>query len=121
MGFRVVEGWGGVEEGAVAAHEDDKAAAEIMGEDGDGDGGDHGPDDQGVPLPLPDVAEEAEGVVAEVLELLAVHGEAVGVEEVDAELNEREEEQEVEGGDGVGADERGDFTKAERPGEQDDD
>lgn len=116
-----VGGGAGVHEGAVAAHENDQAAAKVVGEDGHRDGGDDGPDDEGVPLPLPDVVEEAERVVAEVFELLAVHGELAGVEEVDAELDKGDEEQEVDGGDGVDADLGGDLVEAEAPGDEEDD
>ncbi len=105
-------------EDAVAAQKDDEAAADVVREDGHGDGGDDAPDDEGVPLPLPDIADEAEGVVAEVFELLAGEREAVGVEEVDAELNEGDEEEQVERGDDVVADLRGDLVEAEEGREQ---
>ena len=103
----------------VAAHKDDERATDVVGEDWHEDGGNDAPDDEGVPLPLPDVAEETDGVVAEVLDLLARHGEPVGVEEVNAELDERDEEKDVKRGDEVGADLRGDLVEAEEPREQD--
>ena len=105
---------------AVAAHEDDQGAADVEGQDWHGDGGDEAPDDKGVPLPLPDGVEQAEGVMAEVLELLAVHRKAAGVEEMDAELDEGDEQEQVERGDGVRADLRGYLVEAECPGKQDD-
>ena len=104
----------------MAAHEQDKGAADVMGEQRHGDGGDQSPDDEGVPLPLPDVVKEAEGMVAEVLDLLAREREAAGVEDVDAELDKGDEEQQVKRGDDMGADLRGDLVEAEDPGEDDD-
>lgn len=80
-------------------------AAEVYGEQRHGDGGEDGPDDQGVPLPVPDLMDELEGVVAEVLQLLAVHGELAGVKEMDAELDEGDKEQKVQWRDDVCADE----------------
>ncbi len=80
-----------MDEGSVAAQEHNEAVADVVGEDGHRNGSDEAPDDEGVPLPLPDVAEEADGVVAEVLDLAAGEREAVGVEDVDAELDEGDE------------------------------
>lgn len=105
-----MDDWAGVHEGAVAAHEDDEGSAEVVGEDGHGDDGHDGPDDEGVPLPLPDVVEETNGVVAEVFELVPIHGELAGVEQVNAELDEGDEEHEVDGGYGVDTDLRGDLV-----------
>jgi hypothetical protein len=114
--IRLVDGGAGLDEGAVVAHEQDQGAADVEGQDWHGDGGNEAPDDEGVPLPLPDGVDQAQGVVAEMLELLAVHGEAAGVEEVDAELDEGDEQEQVERGDGVRADLRGNLVEAERPG-----
>ncbi len=105
----------------MAAHEDYEGAADVDREQGHGDGGDDGPDDEGVPLPLPDVADETPGMVAEVLDLAAAEWEAAGVEEIDAELDEGDEEKEMDGGDGVRADLGGDLIEAEGPCEHDDD
>lgn len=104
----------------MAAHQQDEAAADVDGEQGHGDGGDDAPDDEGVPLPLPEDADEVQGVVAEMLQLLAVHGKAAGVEEVDAQLDEGQKEEEVERGHGVDTDLGGDLAEAEGPCEQDD-
>jgi hypothetical protein len=104
----------------VAAHEDDQASAEVVGEQWHGDGGDDSPDDEGVPLPLPDLVEQAEGMMAEVFQLVAVEGEAAGVEQVDAEFDKRNEEQQVQGSYDVEAELGGDLAEAEGPGDQDD-
>jgi hypothetical protein len=109
-----------VDERAVAAHQQHQGAADVHGEQGHGDGGDDTPDDERVPLPLPDGAEEAQGMMAEVLDLAAGEREAAGVEEMDAQLDEGDKEQQVERRGGVNADLGGDLVEAEGPGEQDD-
>jgi hypothetical protein len=105
----------------VAAHEQHQAAANIGGEQRQHDGGHQAPHDERVPLPLPNVPDELHGVVRQVLDLMAVEGESAAVEEVDAELDERDEQEQVERGDDMGADLRGELVEAECPGEQDDD
>ena len=104
----------------MAAHHDDQAAAEIVGKQRHGDGGDDTPDDEGVPLPTPDLVEHDDGVVAEVLDLATVEGDAAGVKEMDAELDKGDEEQQVQGSHDVEAELRSDLAEAEAPGDQDD-
>ena len=105
----------------MAAHEQHEGAAQVESEQWHRDGGDDAPDDQGVPLPLPDVVDEAQGMMAEMLELLAVHGQAAGVEEVDAQLDERKNQEQVEWRHGMHANLGGDLVETEGPGEHDDD
>ena len=64
--------------------------------------------------------EHNDGVAAEVFDLVAIEGDAAGVEQVDAELNKGDEEQQVEGSHDVKAELRSDLAKAEGPGDQDD-
>lgn len=104
----------------MAAHEQDQGAAHVKGDQGHGDGGDEAPYDEGVPLPLPDLAKEVQGVVAKMLDLVAVEGELAGVEQVYADLDERDEEQQVQRCDDVQADLRGDVVEAEDPCDQGD-
>jgi hypothetical protein len=58
-------------------------------------------------------------MVAEMLDLLAAHGEAAGVEEIDAELNKGNKEEQMERRHHMDADLRGDLAEAQGPGEQD--
>lgn len=102
----------------MAAHEQHQRAAKVCGQKRHRDRGDDAPNDQGVPLPLPDVAEEANGVMAEVFELARAERKAMGVEELDAEFDERQEEEQVDGRGGVDADLRGDLVEPEDPCQQ---
>jgi hypothetical protein len=108
----------GAHESAVATHEQDKSAAKIDRDEGHREGGNDSPDDEGVPLPLPDGVDEAERVVAEVLDLTAGHREAVGVKEPDTDLNEGDEEQKVQWGNDVKADLRGNLIESAGPSDE---
>ena len=68
------------------------------------------PHNEGVPLPLPDVADQPPGMVAEVLDLSPGHWEAAGMEEMDAQFDERNEEKQGERRDYLGTDLRGDLA-----------
>ena len=59
-------------------------------------------------------------MMAEVFELAAVHGQAAGVEEMNSQLKEGDEQEQMERRHGVHADLRGDLVQAETPGEEDD-
>lgn len=104
----------------MAAHEQDQSATQIEGEQGHSDGGDEAPNDECVPLPLPDFVKEAQGMMAEMLDLMAAERELAGVEEVHANFNEWNEEQQVQRRDDVQADLRGDLIEAEDPGDHGD-
>ena len=104
----------------MTAHQNHEAAPDVVSEQGHDDGGDESPDDEGVPLPLPDVAKEVPGMMAEMLDLLPAEWKAMGVEDVDTKLDEGDEEQQMERGDHMVADLRGDLIEAEDPGEHDD-
>lgn len=104
----------------MPAHQQDKRAAEVDREQRHQDCRDNTPDNEGVPLPLPDVVEETQRMVAEVLELAAIHRQAAGVEEVDAELDERDKQEQMQRRGGMGAYLGGDLVEAEGPGEHDD-
>lgn len=73
-----------------------------------------------MPLPLPDIAKEAQRVMAEMLDLPTGEWKAVGVKDVDTELNEWDEEKQMERCDDVRTNLRGDLVESEEPGEQDD-
>ena len=64
--------------------------------------------------------EHDDGVAAEVFDLVAIEGDAAGVEQVDAELDKGDEEQQVQGSHDVEAELRSDLAEAEAPGDQDD-
>lgn len=105
----------------VPAQENNDGAAEIHGHERQHDGRDHAPDDERVPFPLPDAADQTNGMVAEVLELQSRKWELARVEQMNAELDEGNEEQEVERRDYVRADLRCQLVKTENPRQQDDD
>ncbi len=104
----------------MTAEQKDERSAEEVGKDGEQDDRGDSPDDDGMPLPLPDGVKEAQRMVAEVFKLRARHRELAGVEEVDAEFYEGQEEQQMQRGDEVGADLRGGLAELEGPGEKDD-
>ena len=105
----------------VAAQEQHQGTAQIEGEQRHSDCGNDCPDDEGMPFPPPDFVDEAQGVMAEVLELTAVHWQAAGMKEMYAEFDEGEKQEQVKRGYEVSADLRGDLTETEGPGEQNDD
>ena len=49
-----------------------------------------------MPLPLPDVVQESERVMAQVLQLLAVQRQLARMKQMDSQLDERDEEQQVQ-------------------------
>ena len=55
----------------------------------------YAPNDECMPLPLPDLVEQPKGVMAQVLELSTIHGQLAGVKQVHAKLNKGDEEQQV--------------------------
>lgn len=106
----------------MAAHGEDEGAADLEGEQRGDDGGAEEPKDEGVPLPLPEEMGEAEGMaVAEVKDFGLGHGQAMGMEDDDAGVNEGKEEQPLQGGHDVDADLGGDVVETEGPGEQEHD
>lgn len=68
----------------MTTHQDHQGTAKIVGEQWHRNGGNDAPDDERMPLPLPDGVEETQRMVAQVLDLLAGHGQAMGVEEMHA-------------------------------------
>ena len=104
----------------MTAHQKYQAAAKDHGQHGQEDGGHHAPDHQSVPFPSPDFMQKANGMSAEVLDLTAAEREAVGVKEEDAELHEREKQQQVDWRDRVCADLGGSLIQPEDPCDQDD-
>lgn len=103
----------------MAAHGEHEHTADLDGDEGGQERGEDGPNDKGVPLPLPEKVDELEGVpVAEVEDVRLGHGEPVGPEEHDAGVDEGQEEQPLERGDDVDADLGGDVVEAEEPSEQ---
>ena len=106
---------------SIAPHQHDETAAYVVGKQRHDDCGDYAPDEKGMPLPLPHIVKKPERMVAEVLHLLSRERETAGVKDVNAQLDKRDEEQQVERCDDLGADLRGNLVEAEDPGEEDDD
>jgi hypothetical protein len=87
------------------------------GQKGDGDCGEDGPDDEGMPLPAPELAGESDGVFAGGVEELAGgerHGR--GVEEAVAEADEGDDEDQLQRVDDVVAELRGGYVEAKGEG-----
>ena len=87
-----------------AGEESVQDGREDKGDGGDGDDGEGGPEDQGVPLPQPELTNEGEGRGAcAVQELVGGERHGLGVEESGAESDEGDDQCELEGvGDVVG-------------------
>ncbi len=103
----------------MAAQGEHEQAADLKRDHGREQSGEDSPDDQGVPLPLPEQMDELHGVaVAEVQDVGFGHGQAVGAEEDDAGMDEGKEEQPLQRSYHVDADLGGDVVEVEEPGEQ---
>jgi hypothetical protein len=50
-----------------------------------------------MPLPLPDFMKQSQWMMTEVLQLLAVHRQPARVKQMDADLDERDKQQQVQG------------------------
>ena len=103
----------------MPAHEQDQGAPEIDGEQRHQDGRYDAPHDQRMPFPLPDFPDEKPRVMAQVLNVSPAKRKAAGMEEVNTNLNEGDEQEEVEGRHGMSANLRGDLIEPEDPRQHD--
>ena len=87
-------------------------------EDRDAEGGKDGPEEKGVPLPQPELADEREGmVVGGVEELVCRQRHGRGVEDAAGDADEGDDEDDLEWIDDVVADLRGSYVEAEGDGD----
>ena len=101
----------------MPAHEEHQSATNVLGEQRHGDCGDDSPDDECMPLPLPDLVNEPPGMMAEMLHLFEIHGEPAGMKEMHAELNERQDQKQVERRHRMGTELRRHMVQSEDPRE----
>jgi len=95
-----------VQDGVLVMLDTDEEFAENRSEGqcdgGDGDGGDGGPEHQRVPLPLPDLADEFERVLAgDVEDFCRRERDGCDVKDAAGEVDKRDEQQEFKGIDDV--------------------
>ena len=102
----------------VTAHGEHEQSADLERHEWRENGGKAGPDDEGVPFPLPQQVNELERMaMAEVKDIGLGEREALRSEEQDAGVNERQEEEPLQRCNGVNPDLRGDVVEAKHPGQ----
>lgn len=104
----------------MAAHEKNQGASNVPGKEGHRDRGHNSPHKQRMPFPLPDLAKQPPGMMAEMFDLASAEGKAAGVEEMHAQFDKWNKQKQVERRHGVGADLRCDLIETEGPGEHHD-
>lgn len=80
----------------MAAHQQHQGASNIQGKQRHHDDSYYDPHDQCVPFPLPDVANEAPGVIAQMLELLPAQRKAARVKKMNAQFNEWKKQKQMQ-------------------------
>lgn len=101
-----------------ASEEAVQEGCEDQGDRGDGDDGECGPQDEGVPLPQPELADEGEGCGAcAVEELVGGERHGLGVEETGAEADEGDDQRQLQGIGDVVRELRGGDVEAEDEGD----
>ena len=103
----------------MAAQREHEKTSDLNGHEGGEEGGEEEPNDEGVPLPLPEQMDELKGMaVAEMEDCRPGERKAAGPKEDDAGVDEGKEEQPLQRGYDVNADLGGDMVEPEEPGEQ---
>lgn len=85
-----------VHQGGMASHEQHQRASQIDCEQRCEDNGNCAPNHQRMPLPLPDVAHHPDGMVAQVMKLLPRKRQAPRAKQMNARLNEWQEQQNMQ-------------------------
>ena len=93
-----------LQESAMATHQEDNGAADIDSEYRHQNRCDYAPHDQGMPFPLPYLVNQAQRMMAQMLDLFSVQRQAASMEEMYAQLDEGNKQEQVERGDRVGSD-----------------
>ena len=79
----------------MATHQQHQGSPDVHSKQRHSNRGDDTPHDQGMPLPLPNAANQAPGMVAQVLDLPPVQRKATRVKQVYAQLNKRDKQKQV--------------------------
>ena len=87
----------------MTAHEKHNGAPDIDGEYRHQNGCDDAPHDQRMPFPLPDLVNQAQRMMAQMLDLFSVQRQAACMEEMYAQLDEGNKQEQVERRDRVGS------------------
>ena len=82
----------GTQQRLVAPHQQDQCTAKVEGDEWQRDCGHDAPNHQRMPLPLPNVVEEAQGMMAEMLDLLMAKRQPACVKEVNTQFDERQKQ-----------------------------
>ena len=80
----------------MAAHQQHQRPAKIHRQQRHGNRRDNTPHDQRVPLPLPDIAKQPQGVVAQMFQLAPAERQLMRVKELDAHLNKRKKQKQMQ-------------------------
>ena len=110
------------EEVLMAAHGENEHLANLPSEQGGKDGGADCPDDQGVPLPLPQQVNQLDRMtMAKVQDIHPRERKAVRMKENDAGMDKRQKQQPLQRRDDVDADLRSDVVEPKGPREEEHD
>src|SRR4051795_4270197 len=103
----------------MATHEEDQSAPYVQSKHRESDCADNAPNDKGVPFPLPDVAQKAHRVAAEMFDLGPAQGKLRGVKDMYARLDKRDKEEQVQRRHRLCADLGCQLIQSEHPGDDD--
>lgn len=92
----LVHGGARTDQSSMTTHQQHQGAPDIHGKQGHHNRSHNAPDDKCVPLPLPDVANQTQRMMAQMLELLSVQRKAASVKEMYTQLNEWNKQKQVE-------------------------
>ena len=88
----------------MTTHQQHKGAPDIHGEQWHQDRCHYAPHDQCMPFPLPDLTNQPQRMMAQMLDLFSIQRQAASMEEMYAQFDERNKQKQVERRDRMGSD-----------------